>query len=114
RLLKARLNSGSKPSSTAIIDHGANPGLVSHFTKRALLEIATTMIEKRLPAATGVDKGAFEKLVADAESQTDGAWARLCQATGTKVIQISERDTQGSSLPKAINEFLNTGSTVGF
>jgi homospermidine synthase len=49
RLLKARLNSGSKPSSTAIIDHGANPGLVSHFTKRALLEIATTMIEKRLP-----------------------------------------------------------------
>src|SRR5437867_3117388 len=32
RLLKGRLNSRSKPSATAIIDHGANPGLVSHFT----------------------------------------------------------------------------------
>jgi homospermidine synthase len=114
RLLKARLNSGSKPSSTAIIDHGANPGLVSHFIKRALLEIATTMIEKRLPSATGVDKAAFEKLIVDAESQTDGAWARLCQATGTKVIHISERDTQVSSLPKAINEFVNTWSIEGF
>ena len=40
RLLKNRLNSRSSPSPTAIIDHGANPGLVSHFTKRALLEIA--------------------------------------------------------------------------
>ena len=46
--------------ATAIIDHGANPGLVSHFTKRALLEIAAEMIEKGLPAATGVEDAAFE------------------------------------------------------
>ncbi len=45
RLLKNRLNSRATPSPTAIMDHGANPGLVSHFTKRALLEIATTMLE---------------------------------------------------------------------
>ena len=42
RQLKDRLNSRGQPSPTAIIDHGANPGLVSHFTKRALLEIATS------------------------------------------------------------------------
>jgi homospermidine synthase len=114
RLLKNRLNGRSKPSPTAIIDHGANPGLVSHFTKRALLEIATTMIEKRLLAATGVNPAAFEKVVADADSQAEGAFARLCQATGTKVIHISERDTQVSSLPKAIDEFVNTWSIEGF
>ncbi len=96
RLLKARLNSRAEPSPTAIIDHGANPGLVSHFTKRALLEIATTMIENGLPAATGVNRAAFEKLIADAESQAEGSFARLSQATGTKVIHISERDTQVS------------------
>jgi homospermidine synthase len=114
RLLKEQLNSRGNPSSTAIIDHGANPGLVSHFTKRALLEIATTMLECGRPAATGVGRAPFEKLVADAESQRDGAFARLSQATGTKVIHISERDTQVSTQPKAIDEFVNTWSIEGF
>jgi homospermidine synthase len=113
RLLKGRLNSRGNPSSTAVIDHGANPGLVSHFTKRALLEIATTMLERGRPAATGVGRAAFEELVADAESQRDGAFARLSQATGTKVIHISERDTQVSTQPKAIDEFVNTWSIEG-
>ena len=100
RQLKDRLNSRATPSPTAIIDHGANPGLVSHFTKRALLEIATTMLEEGLPAATGVNRAAFEQLVAAAEGPADGSFARLSQATGTKVIHISERDTQVSSQPK--------------
>jgi homospermidine synthase len=114
RVLKSRLNSRTSPSPTAIIDHGANPGLVSHFTKRALLEIATTMIESGMPAATGVNKRAFGKLIAAAESQTAGSFARLSEATGTKVIHISERDTQVSSQPKAVNEFVNTWSIEGF
>src|SRR5262245_65702259 len=37
RQLKSRLNSRADGSPTAILDHGANPGLVSHFTNRALL-----------------------------------------------------------------------------
>jgi homospermidine synthase len=111
RRLKARLNSQSQPSPTAIIDHGANPGLVSHFTKRALLEIATAMLKDGQP---GVDRKAFEKLIADAEGRVEGAFARLSQATGTKVIHISERDTQVSSQPKMMNEFVNTWSIEGF
>jgi homospermidine synthase len=114
RLLKDRLNSRTRPSPTAILDHGANPGLVSHFTKRALLEIATTMVEEGVPAATGVDNGAFEKLIAAAEGHVEGSFARLSQATGTKVIHISERDTQVSSRPKRVNEFVNTWSIEGF
>jgi homospermidine synthase len=114
RALRRQLNAGGKPAATAIIDHGANPGLVSHFTKRALLEIAATMLQEGVPAATGIEKRAFEQLVADAEQQTDGSYARLCQATGTKVVHISERDTQVSSVPKAINEFVNTWSIEGF
>jgi homospermidine synthase len=114
RLLRDRLNSGGTPTATAIMDHGANPGLVSHFTKRALLEIGTAMLESGLPAATGVNRVAFEKLIAAAESEADGSFARLSQATGTKVIHIAERDTQVSSRPKAINEFVNTWSIEGF
>ena len=72
------------------------------------------MIENGLPAATGVNKAAFEKLIAEAEGHAEGSFARLSQATGTKVIHISERDTQVSALPKAVNEFVNTWSIEGF
>jgi homospermidine synthase len=75
RVLKNRLNSRTVPGPTAIMDHGANPGLVSHFTKRALLEIASTMLEKGLQAATGIDRTAFEKLIAEAESQREASFA---------------------------------------
>jgi homospermidine synthase len=113
RLLKDRLNSRGRPSPTAIMDHGANPGLVSHFTKRALLEIAAAMLRGGQPAATGVNRKGFEDLIVAAEGHSEGAFARLSQATGTKVIHISERDTQVSSRPKGINEFVNTWSIEG-
>ncbi|PWT86000.1 MAG: homospermidine synthase, partial [Blastocatellia bacterium] len=113
RSLKEQLNSRGKLSPTAIMDHGANPGLVSHFTKRALLEIATTMLREGQPAATGVNRKAFEDLIIAAEGHGEGAFARLSQATGTKVIHISERDTQVSSQPKDVNEFVNTWSIEG-
>ncbi len=114
RKLKARLNSRNPQSPTAIIDHGANPGLVSHFTKEALLAIGTTMLEKGVPPAGGFDKAALEAVIAEADQQAEGSFARLSQATGTKVIHISERDTQVSSQPKDINEFVNTWSIEGF
>lgn len=114
RQLKAKLAARGSPSTTAIIDHGANPGLVSHFTKRALLEIAATMLEKGIPSEVGVDETRMEALIADAETQSDGAYARLSQATATKVIHISERDTQISSQPKRMDEFVNTWSIEGF
>ncbi len=114
RELKARLQSRGRPCATAIIDHGANPGLVSHFTKRALLEIGTATLEKGMPAATGISAPELEHLMANAQRQMEGSFARLAQATGTKVIHISERDTQISAVPKRIDEFVNTWSIEGF
>ena len=82
---------------TCIVTHGANPGLVTHFTKAAVLEIAKAMEID----FTGVP-----------ENQHD--WALLMAATGTKVIHIAERDTQVIDKPKAVNEFVNTWSCEGF
>ena len=48
------------------------------------------------------------------KARREGSFARLSQATGTKVIHISERDTQVSSQPKAVDEFVNTWSIEGF
>ncbi len=96
---------------TAVVEHGANPGLVSHWTKVALRDIAITMLSEpeRLPAP--LDEARRERL---ADALGAGEWARLAMETGTKVIHISERDTQISDLPKEVGEFVNTWSIAGF
>jgi len=91
--------------TTAVVDHGANPGLVSHFTKRALIDIGKKIIaekpqDQRVPA-----------LKANIAARN---FAKLAQLTGTKVIHISERDTQITNDPKKVNEFVNTWSIEGF
>ncbi len=81
---------------TAVLTHGANPGLVSHLVKEALLGIAR-------------DTGA------DATVPTDRAgWAALAEGLGVKVIHIAERDTQSADVAKARGEFVNTWSIDGF
>jgi homospermidine synthase len=96
RLEALALRNGAKKAPTAVLTHGANPGLVSHLVKQALLNIAKD---------TGVDAG------------TPGnreAWAKLAQTLGIKVMHIAERDTQVTNVPKVANEFVNTWSVDGF
>ena len=45
KLMKAKW--GSRKGATAIVDHGANPGLVSHFTKKALIDIAKKIVKEK-------------------------------------------------------------------
>ena len=82
---------------TALLTHGANPGLVSHFVKQALLDIARD---------TGV------KLSAAPNERK--SWAKLAQQLGVKVVHIAERDTQVAKFPKRVGEFVNTWSIDGF
>lgn len=81
---------------TAIITHGANPGLVSHLVKQALLNVAADL---------GFD-------IPKPRSREE--WAQLAQRLGIRVIHIAERDTQVSSVPKRVGEFVNTWSVEGF
>jgi len=89
---------------TAIVEHGANPGLVSHFAKQALTEIATAMLRDGLAP----DAAALERALAA------GDHARLAMLSGTRVIHIAERDTQITQRPKETDEFVNTWSVEGF
>jgi homospermidine synthase len=84
------------PGPTAISCCGANPGMVSWFVKRALLNVATDC---------GVDAGS---------PSTREDWARLAQKTGVKGIHIAERDTQRAKSPKPMGVFVNTWSVEGF
>lgn len=90
--------------ATAVLDHGANPGLVSHFTKQALEDIAQKIIREkqndpRIPELT--------------KALEDGWFAKIAQLTGLKTIHISERDLQITNVPKKMNEFVNTWSVAG-
>jgi homospermidine synthase len=81
---------------TAVLTHGANPGLVSHFVKQALVDLARGDGPAASPPA-----------------DRDG-WGRLAQRLGIKVIHIAERDTQVAAIPKSPREFVNTWSIDGF
>ncbi|HEY2621497.1 MAG TPA: saccharopine dehydrogenase C-terminal domain-containing protein [Acetobacteraceae bacterium] len=81
---------------TAVLTHGANPGLVSHFVKQALLDIAR-------------DTGAGQAVPASRRE-----WAALAARLGVKVIHIAERDTQSADVAKRPGEFVNTWSIDGF
>lgn len=94
-----------KNTITAIVDHGANPGLVSHFTKYALIGIAEKILKEKSKDSR---KPKLEKALQNKN------FARLGQITGLKIIHISERDTQITNKPKEVNEFVNTWSIEGF
>jgi len=101
-----KMSKNWKNSATAIVDHGANPGLISHFAKQALLDISGKLIEEE--KVSGKD---LEELL-DYRERLDFPY--LAYKLGVKVIHCSERDTQITNKPKEVNEFVNTWSIEGF
>ena len=100
--LRQLTNTWGGKGATSIVEHGANPGLVSSLVKKGLVDIATKAISEN-------KAGADVKSALDSEN-----YPALAHALGVKVIHISERDTQVSDVPKAFNEFVNTWSVEGF
>ncbi len=92
----ARALRSSDDAPTAVVAHGANPGLISHMAKEAIINIAKD---------TGV-KFSFPK--------NKKEWASLARDLGIKVMHVAERDTQISAIPKKRGEFVNTWSIDGF
>jgi homospermidine synthase len=92
--------------ATAVIEHGANPGLISHFVKQGLIDIG-----RRLNADKKARGRAAENISGLIAAQK---FNYLAQALGVKVIHCSERDTQITDQPKRVDEFVNTWSIEGF
>jgi homospermidine synthase len=104
--LRRMISKWGEPGPTAVIEHGANPGLISHFTKQALLDIAEkALAEKKFSGAEA------EEIAHHAKA---GSFNHLARQLGVKVIHCSERDTQITDQPKQVNEFVNTWSVEGF
>ncbi len=96
---------GSNDGPSAVVDHGANPGLVSHFTKQALVEVAEAVL------GDGLLPERHEQIVA---AMADGRFNVLAHLLEVRTIHIAERDTQITDRPKEVGEFVNTWSVDGF
>lgn len=96
--LRAEALALKKPGkhTTALLTHGANPGMVSHLVKQALLNIAA------------------DHKMDIKEPTTREEWASLAQKLNIKAIHIAERDTQVAKVSKRAGEFVNTWSVDGF
>ncbi len=96
---------GANDGPSAVVEHGANPGLVSHYVKKALVEIA---------AAVRADGYLPETHEAIEAALGAGRYNELARLLEVKAIHIAERDTQISDRPKQVGEFVNTWSVDGF
>ncbi|MGA2059920.1 MAG: saccharopine dehydrogenase C-terminal domain-containing protein [Thermoguttaceae bacterium] len=94
------------PGPTAVLEHGANPGLISHWTKQGLIDIGCRLLDDKKVAGQEADE--IRQLIADR------MFNRLAMKLGVKVIHCSERDTQIADRPKQVDEFVNTWSIEGF
>jgi homospermidine synthase len=81
---------------TAVLTHGANPGLVNSMVKQALLDMAAQGGRPFVPPVS------------------PEGWAALARELGIRVIHIAERDTQVSARRKEKDEFVNTWSVDSF
>ena len=104
--LRERTGRWKEPGPTAVLEHGANPGLISHFTKQGLIDIANAVLSERR-----ADGRSAEVIRQHLESRS---FNQLARALGVRVIHCSERDTQVIRVPKAVDEFVNTWSIEGF
>jgi homospermidine synthase len=104
--LRRMIGGWKERGPTAVLEHGANPGLISHFTKQGLLDIGKKVLKDK--KATGAAAEELQQLM------KDQAWNRLAWKLGVKVIHCSERDTQITDVPKQVDEFVNTWSVEGF
>jgi len=98
---------GKNNGPTAVLEHGANPGLVSHFVKLGLVHIAQKVIKEK-PLENPKRTRELERLLSAKD------FPRLAMELGVKVIHVAERDTQHTDQPKRLNEFVNTWSPLGF
>ncbi|MDD5483847.1 MAG: saccharopine dehydrogenase C-terminal domain-containing protein [Kiritimatiellae bacterium] len=92
-------------SATAVLDHGANPGLISHFVRRGLLDLAKRLL--REGAIAGARAAKIERYAANR------MFASLAMSLGVKAVHCSEQDTQTPVNPKNNDEFVGTWNPWG-
>lgn len=98
-----RLKKKHKKCSTIVIDHGMNPGLISHFVKMGILKYAYTH--------KVIDHGTMQDMLTNTDTKV---WSKLAKKLGLRLIHCSELDTQKLKYQQRSDVFYNTWSVDGF
>jgi len=97
--------------TTTVMEHGMNPGLISHFTKKGILDAARYFLrQKNKESFCDLDFETIEKYLVEKN------YPKLAQALGLHTIHCSEVDNQWTNpAPKDCkSKFYNTWSSRGF
>lgn len=89
---------------TAVLEHGANPGLISSLAKQGLIDIAHAILESSSDES---------KKIALQSALKSLDFAKIAFLVGLKTIHVSEKDTQVIANGKDPSEFVNTWSVMG-
>ena len=100
--LRRMTSEWTESGPTAVLEHCANPGLISHFTKQALLDIADACLEEQ--------KFSGQQAERIAQYRKAHTFNYLAKELGVKVIHCSERDPQMSNAPNDGGESVNPWS----
>lgn len=93
-------------TTTMLIDHGMNPGMISHFVKRVLNHIAIGTFGDRIGEIP------VEKYPDD--HRNGPYYAAIAKLAGITSIHCTEHDTQKPIVPRPKDVFFNTWSPKGF
>ena len=66
--IRKMVSKWSDGATTAVLDHGANPGLISHFTKQGLMDIARKVVRDKTTSKN--DRKVLEHLIRDEDFST--------------------------------------------
>jgi len=102
--MAVKLGEDNPDGPTIVLEHGMNPGLISHFTKLAIQQIASDVII----AGRHYEQKNNERYEALCEAHAEDDFARMAMFLGLRVVHCSERDTQTPLVPRSPGEFLNT------
>jgi len=79
-LKKINKNTPDSNNATHVYEFGMNPGLISHFTLRAIEEVAKIVLSKK-------DDKELKEFLEKKE------WAKICKHIGVELVHCSEIDT---------------------
>ena len=68
--IRRMIGKWTRPGPTAVLEHGANPGLISHFTKQGLIDIGNRAIKDKKVTGRAADE--IRQLIAGTKIQLSG------------------------------------------
>jgi homospermidine synthase len=97
---------GEHKGSTIVLEHGMNPGLITHFVKAGLKKVVKQVLLE-------ADRNSI-KLPELLTAYYENDFAKMAMICDLETVHCSERDTQTPKIDRRPGEFMNTWGPYSF